>query len=136
MTLPYSRYLELLGGLLRPQFVKQDPSLLFSSEKDYAYCSRRFSAEGAKFLTVVLPELRKAVDLSFKEGRLEIPRSFKSCPDKSIPMFLSSHFERIYNIDGSLKAVPDLRAIQHVRQVCKSSINSSYLIVRLSKPLL
>jgi hypothetical protein len=118
MTLPSSFYMNCLEGLLKPQFVTQSPSLLPFAEKDYAYCVRRFSAEGAAFLTVALPSLRKAIDLSFQTGTLEPPKSFGLMTNKGYPAFLSSHFSRIYNDDGSLLAKPSVTRIKHVRQVC------------------
>jgi hypothetical protein len=44
-------YVELLYGLLRPQFVQEDQLLSSYAEKDYAYSLKRFKAEGIKYLT-------------------------------------------------------------------------------------
>jgi len=120
MPQSYTIYMERLLGLLQPRFVMQDPSLLASSEKDYAYCLRRFKGEGIRFLTVTLPELRKAVDLSFKTGKFECPKSFAVAKGKAFPSFLSSHFCEIYDDDGLLSPIPDIERIAHVRQVLEA----------------
>lgn len=120
MNLSYAVYLNRLKGLLEPRFVAQSPSLLESSKKDFEYCSRRFSSEGIRFLTVELPSLRKAVDLSFKTGQFATPPSFKVAKGRAYPAFLSSHFERIYNDDGTFRPKPFIPAIRHVRQVLEA----------------
>jgi len=113
-------YLELLHGLLLPQFVANDPSLCTSAELDFEYCSKRYRTEGVRFLTVQLPALRKAVDLSFKTGHIEVPKTFSLKAKTGLPRFLFSHFEKIYNPDGSLLARPYVNRITHVRQVLEA----------------
>lgn len=116
----FTIYLDRLRGLLQPQFVLLDPSLLSSSEKDFAYCLRRFKGEGVRFLTVSLPELRKAVDLSFSTGSIITPSSFKTRESCAYPAFLSSHFEKIYDSDGSLLPRPYVTRVKHVRQILEA----------------
>jgi len=113
-------YMNLLDGLLKPRFVTSDPNLLRSSLLDYAYCLKRFSKEGISFLTVSLPKLRKAVDLSFKTGRLEVPDGFAVVKGTKLPQFLFSHFVYIYEFDGSLRFMPYIPCIAHVRQVTEA----------------
>ena len=116
----YQIYLNHLAGLLKPRFVTQSPHLLSSAEKDFEYCLRRFKGEGVRFLTVALPELRKAVDLSFKEGYLSTPKHFRTASGKAYPAFLSSHFEKVYNDRGNLLPTPNVLSIRHIRQVCEA----------------
>lgn len=113
-------YMNRLDGLLKPRFVVQDPSLLSFAEKDYNYSLKRFSAEGIKYLTVTLPSLRKAVDLSFSTGHIEVPNSFKCVKGTGIPAFLSSHFRKIYDESGSLLPKPYVARIKHVRQILEA----------------
>jgi len=120
MSPSYSIYMDRLNGLLKPRFVAADPILLGFAEKDFEYCSKRFSAEGIRFLTVNLPSLRKALDLSFKTGRLEVPAGFSKVKGTGLPVFLYSHFSKIYHPDGSLFAMPYVTRIKHVRQVCEA----------------
>jgi len=108
MSHSYTIYVDRLSGLLRPRFVVGDPSLLCSAEKDFEYCSKRFKGEGIRFLTVTLPELRKAIDLSFQTGRLETPMSFRRFKDTSLPVFLHSHFVEIYEDDGTFRLFPNI----------------------------
>nr|QDH89505.1 MAG: RNA-dependent RNA polymerase [Leviviridae sp.] len=113
-------YMNYLDGLLKPQFVTSDPELLSSSCLDYAYSLKRFSEEGVSFLTVSLPKLRKAVDLSFKTGLLEVPIGFALMKGTKLPQFLFSHFKYIYELDGSLRFMPFTPCIAHVRQVTEA----------------
>nr|QDH89727.1 MAG: RNA-dependent RNA polymerase [Leviviridae sp.] len=113
-------YMNYLDGLLKPQFVMSDPELLNSSCLDYAYSLKRFSEEGVSFLTVSLPKLRKAVDLSFKTGLLEVPNGFALMKGTKLPQFLFSHMKYIYELDGSLRFMPFTPCIAHVRQVTEA----------------
>jgi hypothetical protein len=116
----YEEYLNRFYGLLRPRFVLQDPLLSSASEKDFAYCLRRFRGEGIRYLTVTLPELRKAVDRSFETGRFEIPSTFRALRGTALPSFLFSHFARVYEIDGSFRPKPNITSLKHVRQVLEA----------------
>lgn len=119
-SLDHVMYMNQLDGLLKPRFVTSDPSFLASAVLDYAYCLKRFSKEGVSFLTVSLPKLRKAVDLSFKTGRLEVPDGFAFLQGTKLPQFLFSHFREIYELDGSFRFAPSYTCLRHVRQVCEA----------------
>ena len=119
-SLDHVMYMNLLDGLLKPRFVTSDPVLLASAVLDYDFCLKRFSKEGVSFLTVSLPNLRKAVDLSFKTGRLEVPDMFALKKGTRLPQFLFSHFEYVYDYDGSLRFMPDIVRIAHIRQVTEA----------------
>jgi hypothetical protein len=120
MSHSYASYLARLRGLLRPRFVLQDPLLSSASEKDFEYCSKRFAGEGVRFLTVALPEMRKAIDKSFETGRLEAPSSFRRFRGTDLPVFLHSHLEKIYEDNGSFRPKPYVGRIKHVRQVLEA----------------
>lgn len=116
----YSTYVDRFKGLLRPRFVASDPLLSLSSEKDYEYVSNSFKREGIRFLTSTLPELRKAIDLSFETGHLVTPIAFRKKKGSQLPLFLFSHFERIYELDGSFRTTPHIGRLKHVRQVLEA----------------
>lgn len=117
MTPSYSFYLELLGGLLQPQFVLEDPSLFRSSQLDFDYSSRRCQREGIVYLSVSLYELRKSIDKSLEDGRFECPSSFGKFKKSALPAFLHSIFTLVYTEDGLLRPNASVVAIRHLRQV-------------------
>ena len=120
MSPSYASYLARFYGLLRPQFVALDPSLSSAAEKDFEYCSNYFRGVGVRFLTVILPELRKAVDRSFETGRLEVPNTFRKRAGTQLPVFLYSHFEKVYEADGTFLPRPYIKRIAHIRQVLEA----------------
>jgi len=117
MTPSLSFYLELLEGLLQPQFVLENPSLVSSSQLDFDYSSKRFLREGTEYLSVSLYELRKSIDRSFETGRFECPSSFGRFKKSALPAFLHSIFTLVFSEDGFLLPNADVRAIAHLRQV-------------------
>lgn len=78
----------------------------------------RFAHEGLSFLTKALPKLGKALDLGLVEGRLQVPREFKTAHKcTGIPAFLQAYFRLLFAVDGTLLESANPDAVKHLRQV-------------------
>lgn len=73
---------------------------LFVTDADEALFKTRLEAEGLNFVTVVLPELGKALDRSFRNGTFEVPQSWAVGRSSCLPVFLSKAWEVLFHPEG------------------------------------
>lgn len=100
----------------------QYAQLGISAHRDLATVKSRCRTEGMAFLTISLPKLGKDFEKSLELGALD-PDGFigfrrRGGPDHDRrPEFLGDLFSRVFDIDGSLLAQPDVRSIRAIRQI-------------------
>jgi len=79
----------------------------------------RIHHEGVSFLTVTLPALGRALDRGLKDGRFNLPSSFKHAfGTKKIPQIMGSLFRKIFSETGLLLKDACAFSVSCIRQVC------------------
>jgi hypothetical protein len=119
-------FLRFYEVLLREDMVRHHGSPT-QFERDWKTISNRLRNEGLSFLTKTLPLLAKAIDKALVSGALTCPRNFKKLRGTGYPAFLQVLHERVFNVDGSVKADPDISAVKDLRQIC-------YLLYKYEQP--
>lgn len=87
-------------------------------ERDMAYAKRRFSCEGIKFLTVILPSLGKATLRGIETGVFAPPDGFRLIRNGRLPAFLQGWTKRIFHNCGNVRTDIDPHSLEELMQIC------------------
>jgi hypothetical protein len=87
--------------------------------RDVNYLKHRLSNEGFPFVTIVLPQLGKAIGSAFQSGRLTRPGSFHGSGSGALPSFLQGLTSRVFDIEtGALLDDASWICVWGLRQIC------------------
>ena len=109
---------DLHCALIEDQFAQ----LGISAHHDLATVRSRCRTEGMAFLTISLPHFGKDLERSIEMGAIAsdgfvgFRRRGGPYADRR-PEFLGDLLERVFDIDGSLLAQPDVRSVRAIRQI-------------------